>query len=90
MALGYLASNQAGSGQELNAAVVDARSHAKGVQFDFVDPLRPRRRLIDRLGKLGRDELWEGASRRLRPERDGPDLMACEAERLTTQGMAGA
>jgi hypothetical protein len=48
--------------RELNAAVVDARGHAKAVEFDFVDPLRTGGRLLDRLGKLGRDELWERGS----------------------------
>jgi hypothetical protein len=40
---------EAGPGQKLHAAVVDARGHAKSVEFDFVQPLRPRRRLFDRL-----------------------------------------
>ena len=31
-------------GHGLHAAIVDARGHAKAVQFYFVDPLRPRGR----------------------------------------------
>ena len=50
---------EAGSGEELHAPVVDARGHAIAVQLDFVNPLRPRWRLFDRLGELGRDELRE-------------------------------
>ena len=46
-----------GPSQQLHAAVVDARGHAIAVQLDFVQPLRPRRRLLDRLGKLRRDEV---------------------------------
>ena len=49
-----------GSGQELHAAIVDARGHTIAVQFDFMQPLRPRRRLLDRLGKLRRDEGRKG------------------------------
>jgi hypothetical protein len=45
-----------GSGQQLRMAVVDARGHAKAVQFDFMQPLRPRRWLLDWLGKLRRNE----------------------------------
>ena len=52
---------EAGSGQELHAAIVDARGHAIAVELDFVDPLRAGRRLLDRLGKLGRDELRKGS-----------------------------
>ena len=80
---------QAGSGQELKA-VVDARSHAKAVKFNFVDPLRPDGGLSTGRESWGGTNCGRGASRRLRPERDGPDLMACEAERSTTQGIAGA
>ena len=47
-----------------------------------MDPLPPGWRLFDRPGKLLRNEARKGASRR-----DGPDLMACDAERLTTRGM---
>jgi hypothetical protein len=48
---------EAGPGQELNAAIVDASSHAKGVELDFMHPLRPRGRFLNGLGKLRRDEL---------------------------------
>jgi hypothetical protein len=40
---------QAGSGQELHTAIIDARGHAIAVELDFVDPLRAGRRLLDRL-----------------------------------------
>ena len=40
---------EAGPGKELHAAIVDARGHAIAVEFDFVDPLRAGRRLLDRL-----------------------------------------
>ena len=36
--------------------MVEARGHAKAVQFYFMQPLRPRRRLLDRLAKLRRNE----------------------------------
>jgi hypothetical protein len=51
---------EACASQELGAAVVDARGHAKAVQFYFMQPLRPGRRLFDRLGKLRRDEVRKG------------------------------
>ena len=47
---------EAGSGEELHTAVVDARGHPEAVQFDLVHPLRPCGGLLDRLGKLRRDE----------------------------------
>jgi hypothetical protein len=57
MALGYLAVPvEARSGQELRAAVVDARGHAITVKLNLVQPLRSGWRLLDRLRKLGRDE----------------------------------
>jgi hypothetical protein len=67
----------------------DRKPHAggQGEPFYSVQPLRPRRRLFDRPGKLRRDELREGASRRPRPECNGPDLTALEAERLTIRDM---
>ena len=37
-------------------AIIDARGHTIAVEFDFVDPLRPGRRLLDRLGELRSDE----------------------------------
>ena len=49
-----------GPSQKLNAAVVDARGHAEAVEFDFMQPLRARGRLLDRLEKLGRDEARKG------------------------------
>ena len=51
---------EAGPGEQLYAAIVEARGHAIAVQLYFMHPLRPRRRLLDRLGKLERDELREG------------------------------
>ena len=60
-----------GPGQELHAAVVDARGHAIAVQLDLVHPLRPRRRLLDRLGKLRRDELRKGSIAARRTGLDG-------------------
>src|ERR1700722_13989703 len=51
---------QARSGQELHAAVIDARGHTVAVELDLMDPLRPRRGLLNRPGKLGRDELRKG------------------------------
>jgi hypothetical protein len=45
-----------GAGHELHAAMVDARGHTIAIELDFVDPLRPQWRLLDRLGKLGRDK----------------------------------
>jgi hypothetical protein len=43
----FVAPVEPGASQELHAAVVDARGHAIAVQFDFMQPLRPRRRLLD-------------------------------------------
>jgi hypothetical protein len=51
---------EAGPGQQLDAAVVDARGHTIAVKLDFVDPLRLRRRLLDQLRELRRDESREG------------------------------
>ena len=51
---------EASPGQELHAAIVDPRGHAEAVQLDFVDPLRPRGRLLNRLGKLRRYEARKG------------------------------
>ena len=47
---------EASPGQELHAAVVDPRGHAEAVELYFVDPLRPRGRLLDGLRKLRRDK----------------------------------
>jgi hypothetical protein len=49
-----------GASQELRSAVVHPRGHTKAVQFYFVQPLRPRRRSLDRLGKLRRNEARKG------------------------------
>jgi hypothetical protein len=38
------------------STLIDARGHAKAVQFYFMQPLRCRRRLLDGLGKPRRDE----------------------------------
>jgi hypothetical protein len=48
--------------EKLHTTVVDPRRNAKAVKLDFVDPLRPRRRLRDQLGKLGRKEFREGST----------------------------
>ena len=72
-------SQTARSSQELRATVVDARGHAKAVEFYFMQPLRSRRSLLDQLGKLRRDEAWKGESLRLVLRRDGPGLAAPEA-----------
>ena len=74
---------EAGSGEELHTAVVDARGHAKAVQFDLVHPLRACGGLLDRLGKLWRDEAGRGM-----PRCDRVDFTSGEAERLTTRDMA--
>jgi hypothetical protein len=37
-------------------AVVDPRGHTVAVEFYLIQPLRPRRRLLDGLGKLRSDE----------------------------------
>ena len=60
-----------GPGQELHAAIVDARGHTIAVELDLVHPLRPRRRLLDRLGKLRRDELRKGDASARRTGLDG-------------------
>jgi len=62
--------------------MVDACGHAKPVQFYFVQPLRPSRRLLDRLGKLGRNEARRGEAPARRTGLDG-----LRAERLTTRDM---
>ena len=66
--------------------MVDARGHAKAVQFYFMQPLRPRRSFLDRLAELG----WYPARKRrrrilttLRPT----GLDSPSAERLTTRDM---
>jgi hypothetical protein len=67
--------------------MVDARRHAKAVEFYFMQPLSP---------DGGFSTGWESCAGMKRGRgdtpwrpRDGPDLTACEAERLTTRGMAG-
>ena len=45
---------EAGSSQELRAAMIDARGHAKAVQLYLMQPLRPGRSLLDRLAELRR------------------------------------
>jgi hypothetical protein len=74
---------EAGSGERL----LGGRSArpCKALEFDFVQPLRPRRRLFNRLGELRGTNPGRGT-----PRRDRPDLTACEAERLTIRGMLGA
>ena len=37
-----------GPGQQLRMAIVDARGHTIAVELDLMQPLRPRRRLLDR------------------------------------------
>jgi hypothetical protein len=56
----------------LHAAIVESCRHAKAVELDFVDPLMPRRWLIDRLGKLWRDEGRKGDAAARRTGLDGP------------------
>jgi hypothetical protein len=51
---------QAGAGQLVDTAVFDPHGHAIAVQLYFGDPLRPRRRLTNRLGELRRDEDRKG------------------------------
>ena len=51
---------EAGPSQQLHAPVVDARGHPIAVQLYFVQPLRPRRWLLDRLGKLRTDKGQKG------------------------------
>ena len=72
MALGYLpVQSRPGPGQKLHAAIVDARGHAIAVELDLVHPLRPRGRLLDRLGKLRRDEARKGRVAARRPGLEG-------------------
>jgi hypothetical protein len=40
--------------------MIDARGHAKAVEFDLMEPSRSGRRLLDRLGKLRRNEAGKG------------------------------
>jgi hypothetical protein len=61
-----------GPRQQLNAAV-DARGHAIAVELDLVHPLCARRRLLDQLGKLRRDE---GGKRGNLARRTGLDGLA--------------
>ena len=69
--------------QEMRTAIVDTCGHTVTAQLYLVQPLRPRRRLFDRLGKLRSDE-----GRQREPPRDGPDLTAREAECLATRNTA--
>jgi hypothetical protein len=83
---------EAGPSQELYASIVDARHHAVSVQFDFMQPLRARRRRLDRMGKLRSDELRkrDASTRRtglngLRGGTlDGTRLLKLNAEELVT------
>ena len=62
---------EAGSGEELHTAVVDARGHAKAVEFDLVHPLRACG------GFWTGWESWGGTNRaRVASRRDRPDLTA--------------
>jgi hypothetical protein len=49
------------SGEQSRAAVVDPRGHPIAVELDLVQPLEPRGRLLNRLGKLERNEGGQGA-----------------------------
>jgi hypothetical protein len=61
MALGYLSvQSSQGPRQELHPPIVDPRGHPIAIQLNLMHPLRPRGRLLDRLGKLGRDEIRKG------------------------------
>src|SRR5580692_5911667 len=51
---------EAGPGEQLHAAAIDPCRHAIAVQLYFMHPSWPRRRLLDWLRKLGRDELGKG------------------------------
>jgi hypothetical protein len=83
MALGYLAVQSRRSGQQFRTAIVNPRGHSMAIEFDFVQPLRPRRGLLDWLGKLRRHEAGKrDASAR------GASLTACPTDRLTTRGIA--
>jgi hypothetical protein len=46
-----------GPGEQLDAAIVDPRGHAKAVKLDLMHPLRSRGRPFDGLGKLRGHEL---------------------------------
>ena len=47
--------------QQLRTTIVDAGGNALAVQLYVVQPLRPRRWLLDELGELRRDELRKGS-----------------------------
>ena len=51
--------------------VVDARGHSIAIELYLVQPLSPRRRLLNRLGKLRRDELRKGSASTRRTGIDG-------------------
>jgi hypothetical protein len=51
---------EAGARQKLGLAALDARRHAKTVELDLMQPLRPRRGLFDQLCKLRRYPLRKG------------------------------
>jgi hypothetical protein len=46
-----------GAGQKVHRAAIEARMHAVAVELDFVQPVRPIRRLVDELGELWLDPL---------------------------------
>ena len=48
---------EAGAGEQVDGAAVEARMHAVAVEFDFVQPLVALRRRIDQLRELRRDPL---------------------------------
>jgi hypothetical protein len=52
--------------------MIDARGHAKAVEFDLMEPSRSGRRLLDRLGKLRRNEAGKGRASAGRTRLDGP------------------
>jgi hypothetical protein len=75
---------EARSGQELHTASIDACGHAIAVELDLVDPCGPAG------GFSTGCESWKGTNCGRGESRcDRPGLMACEAVRLTTRGIAG-
>jgi hypothetical protein len=68
--------------------MVDEPHAALAIGGRLGKPLRPRLRLLDRLGKLRRNESGRGEPLWLPSRRDGLDLATRPAERLMTRDMA--
>ena len=81
----FVAPIKPGPGEELRAAMVEARRHAKAVQFYFVQPPRPRRRFRDRLAKLRRNESGKGRRALALASTPVVGLEGLEAERSATR-----